>query len=68
MGFVDKQQEQYRATVAALSDGSLLTPAEAQQALPELSLKLSDRRGEGSTPIPAPPNLPPHVEWNTEAF
>ncbi len=68
MSFVEKQQRQYLATVAALSDRSLLTPAEAEQALPELNLKLSDRRGEGSTPIPAPPNLPPHVEWNSEAF
>jgi len=68
MGFIEKQQEQYRATVAALSDRSLLTPAEAEQVLPELNLKLSDRRGEGYTLIPAPPNLPPHVKWNSEAF
>jgi hypothetical protein len=68
LAFVEKQQEKYRTTVAALAERNLLTPSEAEAVLPELNLKLNDRRSEGDAPIPDPPNLPAHVEWNSKPF
>ena len=68
LDFVEEQQQKYRATVAALADRGLLTPSEAEESLPELKLKLNDMRGEGTTPIPDPANLPSHVEWSSSPF
>lgn len=67
LAFVGEQQQQYRATVAALSDRGLLTSAEAAESLPKLQLNLRDARSEGAAPIPDPENLPDHVEWSSSA-
>lgn len=65
LAFVAEQQQKYRATVAALSDRGLLTPAEAAESLPKLQLNLRDARSEGAAPIPEPENLPDRVEWSS---
>jgi hypothetical protein len=70
--FVEEERAKHRATAAALADRNLLSLAEAEQSLPELKLKISDRRGESALPniegvLPPsldPPNLPARVEWS----
>jgi hypothetical protein len=66
--FIQEQQDMYRATVDALRDRDLLTPSEAEQCLPELTLQLIDERDAGATPIPKRSDLPPHVEWSSLPF
>lgn len=68
LSFVAEQQEKYRTTAAALADKGLLTPSEAQEALPKLELKLSDMRGQNARPIPHLSNLPSQVEWSSSPF
>jgi len=68
LAFVAEQQEKYRATVAELGVHNLLTPAEAQQTLPELVLHFSGGPGDGSGPIPGLSNLPPRVQWSSTPF
>jgi hypothetical protein len=68
LSFIQKQQEKYRATVAALAARDLLTPSEAQESFPELDLKLIDLRGHGAAPIPDLLNLPSHVRLASAPF
>jgi len=63
--FVEEQQENYRATTDTLVSRALMTPAEAEDSLPQLELHLMDMRGEGAEPIPKTSNLPPRVEWSS---
>lgn len=63
--FVKAQQSLYQETATAFVAQNLMTPAEAQQALPELELHLSDVRGGGAIPIRTPPNLPTRVIWSS---
>jgi hypothetical protein len=65
---VEEQQEKHRTTVVALMAHNLLTPSEAAESLPKLLLRLHDMRGERTTPIPIPSNLPTHVEWSPTPF
>jgi hypothetical protein len=61
--FIATEQAKYRATAAALVADNLMTQSEAQDAVPELNLFLSDmRRNPARTPI-AKPSLPSHVAW-----
>jgi len=64
LSFIEEQQTKHRATVEALSARGLLTPAEAEQCLPALTLHLIDDRGQDTAPIPKRSDLPPHVEWS----
>jgi hypothetical protein len=70
LAFVEQERAKHRATAAALADRSLLSFAEAEQSLPELKLKISDRRGEGALPSiegvlpPSLDPLPARVEWS----
>jgi hypothetical protein len=68
LAFVGEQQGKYRATASELAAHNLLTPAEAQQTLPELVLHFSGGPGDGSGPIPSLSNLPPRVEWSSSPF
>jgi len=68
LAFVEEQQEEYRATAIALADHNLLTPAEAQETLPELELELNDRRGIGAVPISELPNLPSRAKWTSSLW
>ena len=68
IGFVNEQQQEYRATAAELANRNMLNLLDAQQALPELELTLMDMRGEGADPLPRPSNLPSRVEWSVSPF
>ena len=65
LAFVAGEQQNFRATAAALATRGLLSSAEAQEELlPKLELKLEDKRGPDAVPIPEPANLPSRVEWS----
>jgi hypothetical protein len=64
LSFVEEQQTKHRATVEALAARGLLTPTEAEQCLPAMTLHLIDDRGQDTAPIPMRSDLPPHVEWS----
>ena len=66
--FIAAEQAKYRDTATALAARNLMTPAEAQEAIPQLNLYLLDMRGRGQddSPIAKPPFLPPHVTWSTK--
>jgi hypothetical protein len=49
--FVEQQREMQRQTVVALAAVNLLTPSEVQTALPRLTLKVNDLRGDGAEPL-----------------
>jgi hypothetical protein len=68
MAFVEEQQRKFRTTTAELVADDLLTPAEAEQSLPQLELTLNDRRGAEAVPIPDLTDLPPHVKWASSPF
>jgi hypothetical protein len=64
MAFVSVQQARYRATAEALAARDLLTPAEMEECLPELTLHLIDDRDQRADPLPKRTDLPPRVEWS----
>jgi hypothetical protein len=68
MAFVEEQQRKFRTTTAELVAHDLLTPAEAEQSLPQLELTLNDRRGAEAVPIPDLTDLPQHVKWASSPF
>jgi hypothetical protein len=68
LAFVAQQQQKFQSTAAALVANNLLTAAEAEQSLPVLELKVNDMRGQDVSPIQAPANLPPRVEWSVDPF
>jgi hypothetical protein len=68
IAFVVEQQQQYRATAAALADHNLLSLNDATQSFPELELALMDMRGENTEPIPRISNLPSRVKWSSSPF
>ena len=62
--FIAEQQAKYRSTVVALLQRNLITPSEAQTALPHLILEIhDDRKDENAAAISKPADLPANVEW-----
>lgn len=67
--FIASEQAKYRTTISALLNHDLVTPEEAQQCLPKLTLLIKDAREEDAgASILEPSNLPAHVEWSGSPF
>lgn len=68
--FIDEQQEKYRQTAAALAARGMMNLAEVDEALPRLTLAISDMRGSDATnnPIKGIPDIPPNVEFSNSAW
>ena len=65
LGFVEEQQQMYRATAEALERRELLQTSEVLRSLPTLQLTLMDMRGEERTePLPKDAKLPDRVMWS----
>lgn len=65
LGFIEEQQQMYRASAAALQEHKLLAPSDAEPSLPLLVIDLSDARGEDAEPFAKDSiHLPARVAWS----
>jgi hypothetical protein len=60
--FISGEQEKYRATANALIAKGLMSPSEAEDALPQLNLRINDMRGANYSELRLP-SLPARVAW-----